>query len=827
MTFSIKLSLLFILISTFSFSQITGKVTDTEDQPLPYVNIYTEDGRFGTTTNEDGFYEIKISEPGTYSLVYQFLGYETLRRKVNIAEFPFDQNIKLTATTTNLDEVNINSNENPANKIIRKAIDSRKQNLEKIRQYTADYYSRGLWRIKNAPEKILGQEIGDLGGGLDSTRSGIVYLSETISEISYRAPDDFNEKILASKVSGNDNGFSLNSARESEFSFYENTIDLNAKIVSPIADYAFNYYNYKLEGVFYNDSGQLINKIKVTPKRPKDRVFNGYIYIVEDSWQIYGVELDTTGEAIQFQPIEKLTFIQNFKYSEENKFWIKISQTVDFSFGMFGISGDGRFTAVYSDYNFEPKFGERTFSREVLSFASKANKKDSLFWKNVRPVPLTLEELTDYTRKDSIQELRNSKTYLDSIDLVRNKFGISNLAFGYTYSNTYAKKNFSISSPLLNTHFNTVQGWNTSLTLSFRKNLDDNFGKFWRISGTANYGFSDEQVRVSGLIQKKFNNISKPGLTISGGVKTEQINNTKPISERINDITSLFFERNYLKLYEKEFAEIAYEQEIFNGFKLSSEIAFEQRSPLFNTTDQSWVNRDGVNYTSNNPLQPQDFNSTPFDDHQIFKLNLTGRIVFGQNYMSYPDGKFNMENPKYPTLYIGYEKGFGSNISNYNFNQFKASVTQDVSLGNKGTFSYSLKAGTFLNAENISLIDYQHFNGNQTRIGTGNYLNSFHLLPYYALSTNDSYFESHFEQDFKGWILGKIPVINRLNYNLILGAHFLSTENNRPYSEYSVGIDNLGFGKYRLLRLDYVFSDFEGNREQAFIFGLKFLGILE
>jgi hypothetical protein len=106
-------------------------------------------------------------------------------------------------------------------------------------------------------------------------------------------------------------------------------------------------------------------------------------------------------------------------------------------------------------------------------------------------------------------------------------------------------------------------------------------------------------------------------------------------------------------------------------------------------------------------------------------------------------------------------------------------------------------------------------------------LNKFHLLPYYDFSTNKNYFEGHIEQDFKGWILGKIPLLNKLNYNLILGTHFLATKNNKTYSEVSVGIDNLGFGKYRFLRLDYAISNFEGNRQGAFIFGLKFLGILE
>ncbi|MCF4100952.1 DUF5686 and carboxypeptidase regulatory-like domain-containing protein [Gillisia sp. M10.2A] len=820
---------LFISFSFFfhlSFSQITGKVANAENEALPYVNIYTEDGVHGTTSNEEGIYQLKINQPGTYQLVFQYLGYVTLRKQVDIKKFPFVLDVQLKAETTNFEEVTLNSKDNPANRIIRNAIEFRKENLARIEQYTANYYSRGLWRIKNAPEKILGQDLGDLGGGLDSTRSGIIYLSETVSEIAFKAPNDFKEKVIASKVSGNDNGFSLNSARESDFSFYDNTIDINAEIVSPIAEYAFNYYNYKLEGVFYDDAGHLINKIEVIPKRPKDRVFWGIIYIVEDSWQIFGVELKTTGQAIQVAPIENLIFTQNYKYSETYNFWIKISQTVDFSFSMFGIGGDGRFTAVYSNYNFRPQLNETSFSREIMSFAEASNKKDSLYWRTLRPVPLTSEELNDYIKKDSLQEIRSSKKYLDSVDAAGNKFTLASILFGYNYSKTYRKQNFNISSPIFGSHFNTVQGWNPNVNISYRQDQDENYGKYWRLFSSLNYGFDEDRLRIKGGFQKRFNNLSRPTLTVRGGVETAQINSTQPISERINDITSLFFERNYLKLYERTFAEIAYQQEVLNGVTLLTDFSYQDRNALFNTTDQTWNNQEDIRYSSNDPLQPSDFTSAPFEDHHIFKFNFTTKINFAQQYMSYPDRKIISPSNKYPTLYLSYEKGLGSNIAAYNFDQLKAAVTQDLSLGNKGTFSYTFKGGTFLTGE-ASYIDYQHFNGNQTRIGTGNYTNKFHLLPYYALSTNSNYFEGHMEQDFKGWILGKIPGVNQLNYNLILGAHFLSTENNKPYSEVSIGIDNLGFGKYRLLRLDYVRSNFNGKKEGAFIFGLKFLNILD
>jgi len=403
------LGLLLFMAITQTNAQITGEVKDQDGAPLPYVNIYTDSGSNGTTTNEDGIYELKITEPGTYTLVYQFLGYKTLKKPIETNSFPIEVNVNLEAESTSLDEVTIHSGENPATRIIRNAIASRKLNSERLESFTADFYSRGLWRIKNAPEKILGQDVGDLGGGLDSTRSGIVYLSETISEIAYQKPDDFKEKIIASKVSGDDNGFSLNSAQEAYFSFYENTLEINSEMVSPIADYAFNYYRYELQGIFFDDQGNMINKILVTPKREGDRIFSGFIYIVEDLWQIYGVDLTTTGIAIQVPPIEELVFKQNYKYSPENKLYIQISQSVDFSFKMFGFGGDGRFTAVYSNYDFTPGFDKNSFGREILSFQGQANEKDSLYWKEKRPIPLTTDEIEDYVRKDSIQEVKSTK----------------------------------------------------------------------------------------------------------------------------------------------------------------------------------------------------------------------------------------------------------------------------------------------------------------------------------------------------------------------------------------------------------------------------------
>ena len=207
----LKITLILFCITFFSQAQITGKITDEKNVPLPFVNIYLEDSYKGTTSNDEGVYELNIDKTGKYTIVFQYLGFKTVKKEVNITSFPFQLDILLQEDTESLEEVVVSSKENPAHRIIKLAIANRNKNLEKTLNFTADFYSRGIYRIKDAPEKILGFELGDLGGGLDSTRSGVIYLSETISKIT-KNKKEFKEKIIASKVSGDDNGFSFNQA---------------------------------------------------------------------------------------------------------------------------------------------------------------------------------------------------------------------------------------------------------------------------------------------------------------------------------------------------------------------------------------------------------------------------------------------------------------------------------------------------------------------------------------------------------------------------------------------------------------------------------------
>lgn len=166
---------------------------------------------------------------------------------------PYQLDITLLEENYELKELVINTGENPTNEIIKQAIASRKKNAAKTDKFEADFYSRGIFRVKDIPKKFMGIDIGDMDGNLDSTRSGIIYQSETVSKIKFEKPDNLTEKIIASKIAGDDNGFSYNTALNTNYDFYENYVEFGINMVSPIAENAFNYYKYKLENTFIDE----------------------------------------------------------------------------------------------------------------------------------------------------------------------------------------------------------------------------------------------------------------------------------------------------------------------------------------------------------------------------------------------------------------------------------------------------------------------------------------------------------------------------------------------------------------------------------------------
>ena len=269
-----------------------------------------------------------------------------------------------------------------------------------------------------------------------------------------------------------------------------------------------------------------------------------------------------------------------------------------------------------------------------------------------------------------------------------------------------------------------------------------------------------------------------------------------------------------------------YGQEVANGISVNAKLEYLRRTPLFNNTDYSIIKSDKP-FLSNNPLDPTNNFSAAFEPSRLAKLNVFAKFTFNNKYISRPDRKINVGDDKFPVLYLGFENAFAATQQNGGYQFASASIRYDLALDNKGTIGLNTKAGKFWNARDISFSDFKHFNGNQTHVGTSDrYLNVFNLLPYYSNSTNDAFVELHSEYCDNGFVMNKLPLLNLLKTNLILGFHTMAVPNRAPYSEVSVGLDKLGFGKFKLLRVDYVRSFQNGVHVNGIVFGLKFLDIL-
>lgn len=807
MFFRLSIAFLFILFCSINtFAQLVGNVSDAKGEPLSFATVYVKNTTLGTTTNIDGDYEFDLSS-GTYDVIFQYVGFEQKIEKVTIADTPVRLDVQLNEESVGLTEVVVTTEgEDPAYAIIRKAMEKRKFYLNQIDEYSCKAYTKGNQRVADVPKKFMGVDIGDMGGILDTTGNGIVYLSESVSNLYFKAPSQYKEEMISSKVSGDDNGFSFNQARALGFNFYQNTYDeLGRGIVSPIANNAFNYYKYRLEGAFVDESGRLVNKIRVFRKRDTDPSLAGYIYINEDLWNIHSVDMWTDGKALDISIVDSIHIKQVNIPVKEPDVWKVFSTSLDFKLKIFGIKLDGTFTGIYSDYNLQPNLDPKFFNTsELLSVEEDANEKDSIYWEAIRPIPLTQEEVYDYKKKDSLQIVWKSKEFLDSVDRVSNKFKFMKLFTGYTYSKSYKQWSLSVASPITSISFNTVQGYYPKLDVTFHKDLDEKGYRFIDVKSKVLYGFSDKQFRGEFGIDYNLNKTNYTNIGISGGRMTSQFNDFEPITTIANTYLSLMFKRNDMKLYDKYFAKVRAGSELFNGFFVNGYLEYADRRPLVNTTDHSWFPKVERDYISNNPLDKEGFGELSFARHQAMTIGLNIRIRFKQEYLSYPNRKFTVGS-KYPELHIEYRRGLPILGADTNYDFLSLAVKDDIRLGTAGVSSFNLEGGMFLSDKAVPFIDLHHFNGKETYIMlTSRSLDQFRMLDYYTYSTTLPYAKLQWEHHFDGVILGKIPGIRKLQWELVTGANVLYSKNTRTYSEVLVGINKIGYGLFKILRVDFV-----------------------
>lgn len=811
-------NLLFILISLIAFKAsgqqytLSGRITDQRNKPIPFTSIYIRNTTYGTTANEGGNYQFKLS-PGTYKVIYRFVGYKERLETVTIANSNVQQNIKMESELFELKTVVVEGkrqkNDTSGNSIMRRLIAKREYYLNEVKAYTCAVYVKGVQRLLGAPKAFLGKDVRN-SLDLDSLGRGILYQSESLSNYSFQQPHHIKEVTIASKTVGLNPTFSYNKASDLQVNFYKNIFAVpglsNHGFVSPAASNAFTYYKYKLVGTS-TENGHVIDKIQVIPRIEHSPTFKGNIYVLEGDWRIYSADLFLTDKD------NGLNFIDTIGVSQQyipinDTIWQPVSVQYHFSGKVLGFKFGGYYNAIYNNYNLNPTFEDRYFTGEILKYDTAATSKDDSYWAANRPMPLTRREALDYHEKDSIAGVKRSSAYLDSLQQNNNRFLIlPYLIFGH-YSTYHRAKDSVYLYPFIQTlYYNTVEGYGINLKARYSHLLDDS--RSYSITPDLRYGFANKifSANINGVYNYDPFNYG----SFFGGFGSDilDLNNVGTRSLYFNTLSTLLSENNYVKYYQSQYITGGFQREVLNGVLLTASLSYANRTQLYNTSYNHIETFKDKQYTSNNPLMPEapaDDRSVLFPQNQALTLSTSLRFTFDQQYITRPTGKVDLPS-KYPVVTANYRQGInnvlGSDVD-YSFGSLTVAQA-NIPIGVIGQSSFQVTAGDFFNGNKLYFMDYNHFLGNQGRTFDPTYVGSFHFLPFYTFSTNTRFLEAHYQHNFSGTLLKAIPFMRSLKLDEIIGANYLTEKANPNYSEFYVGVQRLIF------RIDYGVS-FEGNR---------------
>ena len=111
--FSVLMFCCFSLTTVFAqqTTEVRGRVTDENKQPLIGVDVVLEGTSIGVSTNDKGFYELRNVPVGKQTIVFSYLGFQTLKIRTDVAPNPSGTHthldVQLSEELTALQEVEV------------------------------------------------------------------------------------------------------------------------------------------------------------------------------------------------------------------------------------------------------------------------------------------------------------------------------------------------------------------------------------------------------------------------------------------------------------------------------------------------------------------------------------------------------------------------------------------------------------------------------------------------------------------------------------------------------------------------------------------------
>ena len=809
------------LLSDISVAQTTkvkGRVTDAKTgESIPFVSVFFKNTTIGVSTDLDGYYTMETRKPTDGILCAMIIGYD--QQEFPIVKGGFKEvNFALNEQVTNLSAIVVKPDDHYVRSILKRTDDNKyRNNPEERDNYDCDVYSKMELDLTNAEEqiknKVLREKFGFVFNYMDtSVISGQPYLPVMISEADshfyhQKNPTVSKEVIKASKISGIKDEYTLaqfTGNMNVKTNFYNNYIDIfGVQLPSPISSAGTIYYNYYLIDSTVID-GRKTYKIRYHPsKLVSSPVFDGEMSIdAQDfalkemhaklkkgsnvNW-IRDLVIDVENERVAGGNAGENKSVGNFADSvwffKQDKMYVDFSVTLRDSSKMISFLGRRQVDYLRPRFDTQPPDSVAKVNTSVIVNGNVLNNDES-YWDKVRPYALTAKESNIYKMVDSIK----------NVPLYKNIYTMLNTVFNGYHNTKYVGFGpyFKIFS------FNNLEG----ARFQMGARTTDDFSKKWRFMLYAAYGTKDRNFKGGGTVEYMFNNQPTKKLTLSFKHDALQLGKGIDAFTEGNILSSLLAKGNSQKLSPVNDFSLQYLHEWRTGF--DNTFAIESRRIYSNRYVPMYA-PDSTHVTS---VAANQFHYTA-----RFSWNETvTRGVFDKQYMF-------TEFPVITVDLIAAVKGLSNN--SYGYFRAEGKIEYDLQLPPIGVSNIQLSGGRILGKVPYPLLKLHEGNGTYFHDET-----AFTCMDFYEFAS-DTWVTLFYEHNFKGFFLGKIPLLKRLQWREIFtykaAYGTLSERNNgssydgqgtkskavllfpekmsslsRPYMEAGVGISNI----FRMFRVD-------------------------
>lgn len=852
--FLYSLILCLILGIPVSAQVFKGVITDSTGKAIPFPTVFVKELSYGTAANMDGEFELKLGQ-GTYTFIFQCIGYKTETKKISVSAQVATQHIVLKNIAYALSAVTITSDaEDPAYRIIRSVITRAPLYASLVNSYKADVYIKGslvIEEIAGMVKMLARKELKE-----QNIKEGDKYLEESVNEIEFRSPNIIRQKVksIHSSFPGNNSNNSAGAIGYVSQNLYQPGSFGNAK--SPITSGAFGYYRYHYEGEF-KYGNYTVDKIKVIPKGDGSQYVSGYLYIIEGLWCLYSLDL-----TINAQLGTTLQIVQSYAevkpgvwLSINNQYKLKIDMAAGKSTINYHTSvkynsieinqATYRSTTNLSEAQFQQKAYLSANSKRSLQKADKKidkltqkgkmtnkdadriagllNKKkeiavkdslkkdhsfvetykttldsaafrhDSVYWNSARPIPLTFNEERSMHLMDSARLLRHnsSDTVVARKAANKNLTKIILLGGRYEPDSTLLFRSSGFVYPK-GINFNLVDGLSVKTNYYFQKKLKNK--KLYYVRFTPGYAFARNAFLWDSQIA--YTNSKKYrqsfGLRYGSDSKDYSIHGAMALE---NSVYTLFLRENLSRLYLNHYFSAYYDQELSHEFSIQTGITAEQNKVSENNTDYSFFFKDSKDFKPNSDAIPPE----SLADHRNLQFLISVSYKPAPYY--YEINGFKIARPglnSAPSFNLLYIKGLPIAGFDTDFDLLKFKIDQKISMRQQSSFLYVVEAGSILNSRKMYFNQFKHIETQPLAIGIKKMYPSFQSIDYYSNSTDMWFVTAHAKYQSQKLVLKRLPFIrNRLWSESVMTGFIYTPEKGSIFElGYSIGNELYSVGGF-------------------------------